>query len=110
VTADKQSEILYCRHYLLAHSFSIAVVAIIMLYPEMAFAQADLADLSSKSNDAVSWIKTAVHAILVVSVIGSGVMAAFGRMSWSTVGQVIIGAVVAGLATEVVDALYGAGA
>jgi type IV secretory pathway VirB2 component (pilin) len=79
-----------------------------LFFPEFAFAQ-DLGELTSKSNSAVSWIKTAVHAILVVSVIGSGVMAAFGRMSWATVGQVIIGAVVAGLATEVVDALYGTG-
>lgn len=99
---------LFRRHHYLAVSLVLAAIAFMLFCPEIALAQ-DLADLSTKSNSAVSWIKTAVHAILVVAVIGSGVMAAFGRMSWATVGQVIIGAVVAGLATEVVDALYGSG-
>jgi len=92
----------------IATFLSLALFAFVLLCPAIALAQ-DLGSLTTKSNSAVSWIKTAVHAILVVSVIGSGVMAAFGRMSWATVGQVIIGAVVAGLATEVVDALYGSG-
>jgi type IV secretory pathway VirB2 component (pilin) len=96
------------RHRYILTGFLFALVAFLLLCPEVGLAQ-DLGSLQTKSDSAVSWIKTAVHAILVVAVIGSGVMAAFGRMSWATVGQVIIGAVVAGLATEVVDALYGSG-
>jgi type IV secretory pathway VirB2 component (pilin) len=83
----------------------LLVAALFLLMPQFAFAQ----DIGAKAEKALEWIKTAVHTILVVSVIGSGVLAAFGRMSWTTVGQVLIGAVVAGVATEVVDALYGAG-
>lgn len=73
------------------------------LVPATAVAQ-DI--ISDKAESAMEWIKQAVYFILVVAVLGSGVLAAFGRMSWGTVGQVLIGAIVAGLATEVVDALY----
>lgn len=83
----------------------VSIAMALVLIPEWAFAQ----DLASKADKALEWIKTGVHTILVVSVIGSGVLAAFGRMSWSTVGQVLVGAIVAGVATEVVDALYGSG-
>jgi type IV secretory pathway VirB2 component (pilin) len=108
VTDIKKTKPLFRNELYLAYSLVFAAIAFLLFYPDFALAQ-DLGDLTTKSNSAVSWIKTAVHAILVVSVIGSGVLAAFGRMSWATVGQVIIGAVVAGLATEVVDALYGTG-
>jgi type IV secretory pathway VirB2 component (pilin) len=83
----------------------LSTAMLLVLMPEWAFAQ----DLAGKADKALEWIKTGVHTILVVSVIGSGVLAAFGRMSWSTVGQVLVGAIVAGVATEVVDALYGSG-
>lgn len=83
----------------------LGIATLLILMPDWAFAQ----DLASKADKALEWIKTGVHTILVVSVIGSGVLAAFGRMSWSTVGQVLVGAIVAGVATEVVDALYGSG-
>jgi type IV secretory pathway VirB2 component (pilin) len=65
-------------------------------------------DISSKATTAVEAIKTGVKFVLIVAVMGSGVLAAFGRMSWTTVGQVLIGSIIAGLATEVVSALYGA--
>ena len=78
--------------------------------PHLAFAQdAGGMDLCTKANDALTWIKEGVFFILIVAVMGSGVLAAFGRMSWHTVGQVLIGAIVAGVATEVVTALYGSG-
>lgn len=78
--------------------------------PHLAFAQATGGmDLCTKANDALTWIKEGVFFILIVAVLGSGVLAAFGRMSWATVGQVLIGAIVAGVATEVVTALYGSG-
>jgi type IV secretory pathway VirB2 component (pilin) len=83
----------------------MSIAMLLVLMPEWAFAQ----ELAAKAEKALEWIKTGVHTILVVSVIGSGVLAAFGRMSWSTVGQVLVGAIVAGVATEVVDALYGTG-
>ena len=80
------------------------------LIPHLAFAQAAGGmDLCTKANSALTWIKEGVFFILVVAVLGSGVLAAFGRMSWATVGQVLIGAIVAGVATEVVTALYGSG-
>jgi type IV secretory pathway VirB2 component (pilin) len=85
----------------------LCLVIVMAMAPEWAFAQSG--GLSGKADKALEWIKTAVYTILVVSVMGSGVMAAFGRMSWPTVGQVLVGAIVAGMATEVVTALYGAG-
>ena len=78
--------------------------------PHLGWAQvAGGMDLCTKANSALTWIKEGVFFILVVAVLGAGVMAAFGRMSWATVGQVLIGAIVAGLATEVVTALFGSG-
>lgn len=74
-----------------------------MVFPELALAQNIL---DEKATTALEWIKSAVYFILVVAVLGSGVLAAFGRMSWATVGQVLVGSIVAGLATAVVDALY----
>lgn len=106
MVATQKSSPSYFNKHNIALLLGMALFALAIFFPELALAQ-DLGGLDAKSNSAVNWIKTAVHAILVVAVIGSGVMAAFGRMSWATVGQVIIGAVVAGLATEVVDALYG---
>ena len=106
MVATQKSVPSYFNKHNIALLLGMTLFALAIFFPELALAQ-DLGSLDAKSTSAVNWIKTAVHAILVVSVIGSGVMAAFGRMSWATVGQVIIGAVVAGLATEVVDALYG---
>ena len=74
--------------------------------PEVAMAQSII---DEKADSALQWIRRAVYFILVVSVLGSGVLASFGRMSWATVGQVLVGAIVAGVATEVVSALYGEG-
>jgi type IV secretory pathway VirB2 component (pilin) len=89
----------------------LLIGALVVLVPQLAFAQdGGGGTLSGKADKALEWIKTAVQTILVVSVMGSGVLAAFGRMSWSTVGQVLIGAIVAGMASEVVTALYGGGA
>jgi len=62
--------------------------------------------IEAKAQEAVDAIQTGVKFILIVAVIGSGVLAAFGRMSWTTVGQVLIGSIIAGLANEVVSALY----
>ncbi|MCZ2134610.1 MAG: TrbC/VirB2 family protein [Burkholderiales bacterium] len=87
----------------------LLLVLAVFLAPELAFAQDPGAQLATKGQNAVNWIKRGVYFILLVSVIGSGVLAAFGRMSWATVGQVLIGAIVAGLSTEVVTALYGSG-
>jgi type IV secretory pathway VirB2 component (pilin) len=88
----------------------LLIGALVVLVPQLAFAQdAGGGGLAGKADKALEWIKTAVQTILVVSVMGSGVLAAFGRMSWSTVGQVLIGAIVAGMASEVVTALYGGG-
>lgn len=87
----------------------LLLVLAMFLAPELAFAQDPGAQLATKGQNAVNWIKRAVFFILVVAVIGSGVLAAFGRLSWATVGQVLIGAIVAGLGVEVVTALYGAG-
>lgn len=80
------------------------VFAVMAFFPETVMAQGII---DGKATTAMNWIKRAVYFILTVAVIGSGVLAAFGRMSWATVGQVLIGAIVAGVATEVVDALYG---
>lgn len=90
--------------------FTIAIAALVgvmmLAMPEMAMAQSII---DEKADSALQWIRRAVYFILVVAVLGSGVLAAFGRMSWATVGQVLIGAIVAGVATEVVGALYGEG-
>lgn len=78
-----------------------------MTMPGLALAQSGDDIIGDKADTALDWIKRGVYFILVVAVLGAGVMAAFGRMSWKTVGQVLIGAIVAGVATAVVDALYG---
>lgn len=90
--------------------FMLALAAVfglmLLLAPDVAMAQSII---DEKADAALTWIRRAVYFILVVAVLGSGVLAAFGRMSWATVGQVLIGAIVAGVATEVVSALYGDG-
>lgn len=88
----------------LTFCLGLVVMVAMMAMPELAHAQ-NIID--EKAETALEWIKRAVYFILVIAVLGSGVLAAFGRMSWSTVGQVLVGAIVAGLATSVVDALYG---
>lgn len=105
-----------CASFLQRHAgylqgaVTVGLMLVSALLPHIAFAQvAGGMDLCSKANSALTWIKEGVFFILVVAVLGSGVMAAFGRMSWATVGQVLIGAIVAGLATEVVTALFGSG-
>lgn len=85
---------------------ALAVFALMLLVaPDMAHAAAG--QLQSKGDEAISWIRIAVGVILTIAVMGSGVLAAFGQMSWKTVGQVIVGCIVAGLATAVVTALFG---
>lgn len=92
----------------LASILPYALIALMFAFPGLALADGDAASqLSSKANSALEWIKTAVYFILVVAVIGSGVMAAFGRLSWMTVGTVLAGAIIAGIGAEVVTALYG---
>lgn len=83
-----------------------ALVVVAMCVPGTAFAQ-DI--IGAKGDTALAWIKKAVYFILVVAVMGAGVAAAFGRMEWATVGRILIGCIVAGLAVEVVGALYGNG-
>jgi type IV secretory pathway VirB2 component (pilin) len=92
----------------LRHAARLGLVAALMalVLAQPAFAQLNI---EAKATQAVDAIKQGVRFILIVSVMGSGVLAAFGRMSWATVGQVLIGSIIAGLATEVVSALYGAG-
>ena len=92
----------WLRHGLMLTACGL-MVGLALVQP--AFAQLDI---SSKATTAVEAIKTGVKFVLIVAVMGSGVLAAFGRMSWTTVGQVLIGSIIAGLATEVVSALYGA--
>jgi type IV secretory pathway VirB2 component (pilin) len=87
----------------------LLLVLAMFLAPELALAQDPGAQLATKGQNAVNWIKRGVYFILLIAVIGSGVMAAFGQMQWRTVGQVIIGSIIAGLSTEVVTALYGSG-
>lgn len=82
-----------------------ALLALVLAQPALAQLNID-----AKATQAVDAIKSGVKFILIVAVMGSGVLAAFGRMSWTTVGQVLIGSIIAGLATEVVSALYGGGA
>jgi type IV secretory pathway VirB2 component (pilin) len=80
-----------------------ALYALVLVQP--AFSQGGMG-IEAKAQEAVDAIQTGVKFILIVAVIGSGVLAAFGRMSWTTVGQVLIGSIIAGLANEVVAALY----
>ncbi|TCV94755.1 TrbC/VIRB2 family protein [Luteibacter rhizovicinus] len=81
-----------------------AFFAVLCTWPCIALAANDV--IGDKSDIAVGWIRTAVKFVLVVAVLGSGLLAAFGRMSWTTVGQVLIGAVIAGTADAIVNGLY----
>jgi hypothetical protein len=89
--------------------FTFAALALVAMFsivaPDTAFAAAG--ELQDKADEAYSWLELAVGFILTVAVLGSGVLAAFGQISWKTVGQVLIGCIVAGLAATVVSALYG---
>lgn len=90
----------------------LGIVAVSAFAPHLALAQAaggGLNGLCTQANNAIGWIQTGVYFILVVAVLGSGVAAAFGRMEWATVGRILIGCIVAGLATALVGALYGNG-
>jgi len=81
------------------------VLAAFVFAPETAHAAAG--QLTDKAKQAYKWLQIAVAFILGVAVLGSGVLAAFGAISWKTVGQIIVGCIVAGLAAAVVTALYG---
>jgi len=92
--------------------FVVAVMAVLALavVGDPAFAQSGSgasSQLASKGTDALGFIQVAAYFILVVAVIGSGIAAAFGRMEWATVGRVLIGAIVVGLAVTVVQGLSG---
>lgn len=93
------------RGYMTLALTAVYMLAVVAL-PGLAMAQ-DTDVIGDKATTALDWIKRGVYFVLVVAVLGAGVMAAFGRMSWTTVGQVLIGAIVAGVAAEVVSALYG---
>jgi len=95
------------RGYMTLALTAMFLLAAMTLLPGVAMAQSGDDIIGDKADTALDWIKRGVYFILVVAVLGAGVMAAFGRMSWKTVGQVLIGAIVAGVATAVVDALYG---
>lgn len=88
----------------------LGALALSIFVPQVAFAQgggAGLGNLCSNAQNAIGWIQTGVYFILVVAVLGSGVAAAFGRMEWATVGRILIGCIVAGLAAALVGVLYG---
>lgn len=74
--------------------------------PQLAFAQG-VGTLCTNANTALNWIEIGVYFILIVAVLGSAVAAAFGRMEWATVGRILVGCIVAGVATAVVQALTG---
>lgn len=103
-TANRFNGFLQRNQVYLTLALTAVFVLVMLVMPEMAMAQ-NIID--EKADTALEWIKRGVYFILVVAVMGSGVLAAFGRMSWATVGQVLIGAIIAGIATAVVDALYG---
>jgi type IV secretory pathway VirB2 component (pilin) len=104
--AEKVTDLLIRNRGYFTLAIALLVGVMMLAMPEMAMAQSII---DEKADSALQWIRRAVYFILVVAVLGSGVLAAFGRMSWATVGQVLIGAIVAGVATEVVSALYGEG-
>lgn len=104
--AEKVTDLLFRNRGYFTLAIAALVGVMMLAMPEMAMAQSII---DEKADSALQWIRRAVYFILVVAVLGSGVLAAFGRMSWTTVGQVLIGAIVAGVATEVVSALYGEG-
>ncbi|QAU23379.1 hypothetical protein EO087_04790 [Dyella sp. M7H15-1] len=91
----------------LSFALMFTIATLIIVHPSLAFTQDAASQLKTQANSALSWLWTGVYFILVVAVLGSGVMAAFGRMEWRTVGQVLIGCVVAGMATAVVQGLFG---
>lgn len=91
----------------LSFAFMLTFITLMVTHPSFAIAQDAAAQLKTQANSALSWLWTAVYFILVVAVLGSGVLAAFGRMEWRTVGQVLIGCVVAGMAVAVVQGLFG---
>ena len=99
------------RHRSLFFWLAATIGLIVTIFmPHMAFAQSGgsaASQLSSKGNDALSYVKIGAYFILIVAVIGCAILAAFGQMSWSKVGGVLIGCIVVGVAVEVVSGLSG---
>jgi len=106
-STSTQTKRIHCWVFVRHAIVPLLFLALTLFHPESLWAQDAASQLQTKATSAVAWVKTAVYFILIVSVIGAGVMAAFGRLSWETVGRVLIGCVVSGLATEAVIALYG---
>jgi type IV secretory pathway VirB2 component (pilin) len=99
------------RHARAIDTLTMLLTLAICVLPDLAFAQTSgssaSSQLSTNATTAVNYIKTGVYFILIVGVLGAAVSAAFGRMEWMTVGKVLIGCVIAGLATDVVGGLSG---
>ena len=86
----------------------LALVVAIAFTPQFAFAAAGgVGSLCTNANAALQWIEIAVYFILVVAVLGAAVAASFGRMEWMTVGKILIGCIICGIAVPVVTALSG---
>lgn len=90
----------------------LAVFVASFVMPQLAFAQAvggggGVGNLCTNANQAVKWIEIGVYFILVVAVLGAAVAASFGRMEWMTVGKILIGCIICGVAVPVVTALSG---
>ena len=84
------------------------LVLALMVMPQLALAQAGgVGTLCANANSALQWIEIGVYFILVVAVLGAAVAASFGRMEWMTVGKILIGCIICGIAVPVVTALSG---
>lgn len=103
-TLDRVNDWMIRKRGYMTLALTAVFLLAMLLMPEAVLAQNIIDD---KATTALDWIKRGVYFLLIVAVLGAGVLAAFGRISWLTVGQVLIGAIIAGVATAVVDALYG---
>lgn len=81
----------------------IALVALFFFMPELAFAQDAKSMIAQKGKDAYDLVYTGIYSVLGLGLLIAFGMASFGRMEWSRVGMIVIGIVGAGATTAIVQ-------
>lgn len=81
----------------------VAVAAVFVLAPQLAFAQDAKSLITQKGRDTFNLAYAIVYSILGIGLLGAFAAASFGRLDWSHVGKIIIGIVGAGAVVAIVQ-------
>ena len=91
------------RVNLLAFTMLAALTALLLLFPDLAFAQDAAGKVSATAKKAYDLVFSVVYYLCAIAVIVSGLAATFGRMEWGQFGKIVAGIVVVFSATAMVD-------